>query len=166
MKADFDFRRVEARTWLAQFERLNLPALRRRSFLVSEFAAAVSFVCYSFCEDEDDFDFAEFAILHSWNRLGLCTVALVTDRVSDRIRAFAERYKNWVNVFESDMLVVGDIHSLSEDMLLNLARYFHTPYCLTIQDDGIPLGGADQLKLFLEKGYDYIGAPSVIDSWR
>ena len=149
--------------WLHIWERANLPMLQERSFPVSRYAGIITLVFYSFADNEDDFDMHEFAILHTWRMLGKVLVTLITDRYTQRIKLFKEQHSCYVSVVVSPKLKPGSIESMSEDCLSSLHEHFETPYCLVLQDDGFPI--QDNLDQFLGK-WDYIGAPSVRDSFR
>ena len=155
--------------WLYAWQRYNLPRLRDMSFHVSRYAGDVTLVIYSFGGDNDDFDFHEFSILHTWRILGKLAVSIVTDKPTDRIVEFKSRYSDLVSIKETDGLIsssndsISAINSMSADCMANLYKYFMTRYCLIIQDDGFPI--QDNLYKFLGK-WDYIGAPNVQDSFR
>ena len=149
--------------WLHSWERANLTLLRNQTFSHSRYADRLTLVFYSFANSEDEFDTHEFAILHTWRILGMVPLSLVTDRYTRRLRLFKDQHPEYVSIIISSMLKPGSIESMSEDCLCNLYRYFETPYCLVLQDDGFPI--QDNLEQFLGE-WDYIGAPSVRDSFR
>ncbi len=149
--------------WLYAWERYNLPMLRDMVFPVSKYASDVTLLIYSFGGSDDVFDIHEFPILHTWRILGKMPVSIVTDIPSDRVVDFQKKHSDCVSIKTTTGLVRSDVHSMSSDCMSNLYRYFETPYCLIIQDDGFPI--QDNLDRFLGK-WDYIGAPSVRDAFR
>ena len=76
---------------------------------------------------------------------------------------FQKQHPDFVVIKTTSGLVGADVNSMSTDCMINLHTYFDTPYCLIIQDDGFPI--RDNLGDFLGR-WDYIGAPSVRDSFR
>ena len=146
------------RKWLYAWEKMNLDRLRNVDFAPSKWRGVVTLVIHSFQPDEKMFN--EFPILHTWKMLGRLPVVIVTDKETAPMLSLRERYPDDVGIRLSPDLKRGDILSLSRDCLNNLPRYFETPYCLTIQDDGFPIG--KNLDEFLGK-WDYIGAPFVRD---
>lgn len=149
--------------WLYAWQRSNLPRLREMDLSVSKYAGELTLVIYSFGGSDDVFDVHEFPILHTWRVLGMMPVSIVTDTPSDRVVGFQRKYPDYVAIKTTQGLVRGDVNSMCVDCMTDLYRYFETPYCLIIQDDGFPI--QDNLNLFLGK-WDYIGAPSVRDSFR
>lgn len=146
--------------WLHIWERENLPTLREMEFRTSEYVKKLTLVVYCFWADKDDFDFLEFAILHTWRLLGRLPVVIVADRRTGPLADFAAKYQD-VFVRISSTLEQGSVPSMSRDCLMNLYTYFTTPYCLVLQDDGFPI--RDNIDDFLGK-WDYIGAPAVGDT--
>ena len=145
--------------WLHAWQRYNLPMLRSMEFSASKYASDVTLVIYSF----GGFDIHEFPILHTWRLLGKMPVSIVTDEPSASVVDFQKKCPDFVSVKMTDGLVRGDTNSMSTDCMTNLYKYFDTPYCLIIQDDGFPI--QDNFDQFLGK-WDCIGAPSVRDSFR
>lgn len=149
--------------WLHTWERYNLPMLRQMNIPISKYKGQITLIFYSFPKDQADFDTHEFSILHTWRMLGKIPVSIIADRLTDRLKVFQEQYAGFVEIRLTKSLVSGNIKSMSIDCMNNLFRYFNTPYCLIIQDDGFPI--RDNLDEFLN-GWDYLGAPCVKDSFR
>ena len=148
------------RKWLYEWEKRNLEGLRKMAFQPSRWRGQVTLLIHSFQPDEEMFYVNEFPILHTWKVLGRLPVAIITDKDTEPMAALKARYPEDVSIKMSPDLKRGDVLSLSRDCLNNLYKYFETPYCLTIQDDGFPI--RDNLGDFLGK-WDYIGAPFVRD---
>ncbi len=149
--------------WLYAWERYNLPMLRGMDYSASKYASDVTLLIYSFGGNDDVFDIHEFPILHTWRILGKMPVSIVTDKPSTRVADFQRKHSDCVSIKTTTGLVRNDVNSMSADCMSNLYKYFDTPYCLIIQDDGFPI--QDNLDQFLGK-WDYIGAPNVRDSFR
>ena len=144
----------------------ELHALRKASFRASAYSGEVTLVAYSFPPPEREgemFSRLEFAILHSWQILGKLKTALVVNRPFHEASRFAATHTDVVELQVAPGLVPGNIKTMSLDCIKNLHGRFSTPYCLVIQDDGVPL--RDTLRDFLGK-YDFIGAPIISDGWR
>ncbi len=125
----------------------------------------VTIIIYTFPkrgEEAKAFKRIEAAILRTWKVLGLLQTVIVVSHEFDAVVRFASLYSN-VTIKLQPALVFGDINSMSYDCIVNLHRYFTTPYCLIIQEDGFPL--QNRLCEFLGK-YDFIGAPSIRDGRR
>lgn len=153
-------RRKIARAWLRNEQRRMLPSLRGDALLPSPFQSDVTLITYTFPEDEDDFDFIEFAIRQSWRSLGILKTVIVADRMTARLSKFASAHPDFIDVQLESSLRPGDLSSMSDDCILRLHERFASRYCLIIQDDGFPIN--DNLGDFLGK-YDFIGAPAVRD---
>lgn len=153
-------RRRVAREWLRARQRQMLPSMRSEVLSPSRFADDVTLVAYTFPQEEEDFDFIEFAIRQSWHCLGKLRAVVVADRMTDLVKRFADDCSDWVEVQIEPSIVPGSIDTMSRDCIERLWTRFSTPYCLIVQDDGFPL--RDNLDEFLGK-YDYIGAPLVRD---
>ncbi len=151
------------RHWLYAWERMNLEELRSADFAPSKWRNDVTLLIHSFQPDESMFFVNEFPILHTWKMLGVLPTVIVTDYESDPMRKLKRCYPDDVTISLSPDLKRGDALSLSRDCLHGLDRYFNTPYCLVIQDDGFPI--RCNLDDFLGK-WDYIGAPCVKDRPR
>lgn len=151
------------RAWFRQFASFNLEKVRQFPFAVSRERLQVTLIAYVFFDREKDFSEVEFAILHTWRVLGKLSLVLVVDRMTDVLREFQARHPDVVRICVSSVLRPGSVDSMGADCVINLHRYFDTPYCLVIQNDGFPLRpGLDE---FVGR-YDYLGAPAVINSWR
>lgn len=148
------------RKWLYAWEMLNLEGLRKAIFSPSRWRREVTLLIHSFQPKEEMFYVNEFPILHTWKILGRLPVVIITDKETSPMSALKARYPEDVVIAISPDLKRGDVLSLSRDCLKNLYKYFDTPYCLTIQDDGFPI--RDNLGDFLGK-WDYVGAPFVRD---
>lgn len=148
------------RRWLYAWELKNIERLREASFSPSRWRGKVTLLIHSFQPKEEMFYVNEFPILHTWKMLGRLPVVIVTDQETSQMSNFRDRFPDDVSVRTSLDLKRGDVLSLSRDCLMNLDKYFSTPYCLIIQDDGFPI--RDNLEDFLGK-WDYIGAPCVRD---
>ena len=148
------------RKWLYAWEMLNLEGLRKSIFSPSRWRGEVTLLIHSFQPKEEMFYVNEFPILHTWKILGRLPVVIITDKETSPMSALKARYPDDVVIAISPDLKRGDVLSLSRDCLKNLYKYFDTPYCLTIQDDGFPI--RDNLGDFLGK-WDYVGAPFVRD---
>lgn len=148
------------RRWLYAWERQNLEGLRKLTFTPSRWRGQVTLLIHSFQPNEEMFYVNEFPILHTWKMLGRLPVVIITDKETAPMSALKNRYPEDVAITTSPDLKRGDVLSLSRDCLKNLHKYFDTPYCLTIQDDGFPI--RDNLDDFLGK-WDYVGAPCVRD---
>lgn len=148
------------RKWLYVWERHNLESLRKASFSPSKWRGRITLLIHSFQPNEEMFYASEFSILHTWKLLGSLPVVIITDRETAQMSSFSNRFPDDVSITISPDLKRGDILSLSRDCLKNLDKYFNTPYCLIIQDDGFPI--RDNLDEFLGK-WDYVGAPCVRD---
>ena len=148
------------RKWLYAWEKRNLEGLRKLTFASSRWRGQVTLLIHSFQPDEEMFYVNEFPILHTWKVLGRLPVVIITDKETAPMSALKARHPKDVSIAISQDLKRGDVLSLSRDCLKNLYKYFDTPYCLTIQDDGFPI--RDNLDDFLGK-WDYVGAPFVRD---
>lgn len=155
----FNLRGRAFKRWLHAWEIANLPVVRNLTFSPSKYANDVTLVIYCFGTSRNWFGPCEFSILHTWRMLGQLRVNIITDRETPELLAFKDKHAPFVTVTISSLLADGQgTAPLSQDCLCNLHRYFSTPYCLTIQDDGFPI--RDNLNEFLGK-WDYIGAPNV-----
>ena len=148
------------RQWLYAWEKRNLEGLRKLTFAPSRWRGQVTLLIHSFQPDEEMFYVNEFPILHTWKMLGRLPAVIITDKETSPMSALKARYPQDISIATSPDLKRGDVLSLSRDCLNNLYKYFDTPYCLTIQDDGFPI--RDNLDDFLGK-WDYVGAPFVRD---
>jgi len=148
------------RKWLYAWEKQNLESLRKFAFVPSRWRGQVTLLIHSFQPDEEMFYVNEFPILHTWRMLGLLPVVIITDKETAPMLTLKTLHPEYVSIAISPDLKRGDVLSLSRDCLKNLYKYFDTPYCLTIQDDGFPI--RDNLGDFLGR-WDYIGAPFVRD---
>lgn len=148
------------RQWLYAWEKLNLEDLRKYVFCPSKWRGKITLLIHSFQSDEEMFYVNEFPILHTWKMLGVLSTVIITDRKTKQIQDLMDRFPNDITIRISPDLKCGDGLSLSWDCLNNLDKYFDTPYCLIIQDDGFPI--RDNMDDFLYK-WDYIGAPCVKD---
>ena len=148
------------RKWLYTWEKQNLESLRKFAFVPSRWRGQVTLLIHSFQPNEEMFYVNEFPILHTWKMLGLLPVVIITDKETTPMFTLKARYPEHVSIAISPDLRRGDVLSLSRDCLKNLYKYFDTPYCLIIQDDGFPI--RDNLDDFLGR-WDYIGAPFVRD---
>ena len=151
------------RKWLYAWEKQNIDHLRKEVFAPSKWRGTVTLLIHSFQPDEEMFYVNEFPILHTWKMLGKLPVVIITDRETRQMSDLRSRFPEDVTIKLSPDLKRGDVLSLSRDCLNNLDRYFDTPYCLIIQDDGLPI--RDNLGDFLGK-WDYLGAPCVRDMPR
>lgn len=151
------------RKWLYAWEKQNIEHLRKEVFGPSKWRGMVTLLIHSFQPDEEMFYVNEFPILHTWKVLGRLPVVIITDQETRPMADLRSRFPEDVTIKISPDLKRGDVLSLSRDCLNNLDRYFDTPYCLIIQDDGLPI--RDNLGDFLGK-WDYLGAPCVRDMPR
>lgn len=149
------------RKWLCEFEKLNLLKLSYTNFAFSKWKDQVTLLFHSFWPN--DYEFNEFPILHTWKMLGRLPVVIITDKETGPMIALRDRFADDISIQISPDLKRGDVLSLSRDCLNNLYRYFNTPYCLIIQDDGFPI--RSNLDDFIGK-WDYVGAPFVRDTPR
>ncbi len=98
----------------------------------------------------------EGALLETWRHCGLLKTVIVSNEEHACLQKFAARFPNIIVQVEPS-LVPGDINTMSIDCNARLWKRFDTPYVLIVQEDGFPLRqGLDE---FVEKGYDFIGAP-------
>ena len=148
------------RRWLYAWELKNIEQLRETTFSPSRWRGKVTLLIHSFQPKEEMFYVNEFPILHTWKMLGSLPVVIVTDQETSQMSSFRNRFPSDVSIRTSLDLKRGDVLSLSRDCLMNMDKYFSTPYCLIIQDDGFPI--RDNLDEFLGK-WDYVGAPCVRD---
>ena len=146
--------------WLRDFQRRNLARLRDCRFSPSDISSELTLVIYTFPQAASDFDFIEFSIRHSWRTLGLLPTVVIADRHADPLDAFASANRDFVELQIEPRLRPGHIDSMSADCIQRLHARFQTPYCLIIQNDGIPL--QNNVREFLGV-WDYLGAPTVRD---
>ena len=124
-----------------------------------------SLVAYHFRPQEtadQSFQYLESAIRETWRHCGLLTTIIVTNEVTDAMRAFAEPFGFRVQLQTEPTLVPNRPETMSMDLNGRLVERFHTPYALLIQEDAFPLRPG--LGHFLET-YDFYGAPRTSDSW-
>lgn len=151
---------------LRDWQEKRLVALKTASFHVSKHFEDVTLVIYTFPpkEREDEmFKLIKCSILHSWEVLGQLRTTIVADRPFDAVNDFAAQHPNVVDLQIAPNIIPSNIKTMSLDCIKNLHTRFHTPYCLIIQDDGMPI--KDNLAVFLGK-YDFIGAPIISDGWK
>lgn len=149
--------------WLHRWELANLPLLEAGEYRTSRHVGTVTLLIYVFGLARERPESYQFSILHTWRTVGKLPVVIVTDRESSGMEAFRRRHPDFVSIVIADGLAEGDTYSMSLDCVRNLHRYFETPYCLIIQDDGFPI--QDRLEEFVGR-WDYIGAPNVRNSFR
>ncbi len=98
----------------------------------------------------------EGALLATWRNCGCLKTVVVTNAPHACVAAFAHRFSH-VEVQVEELLVPGDITTMSYDCNSKLYERFSTDFVLIVQNDGFPLRpGLDE---FVRKGYDFIGAP-------
>lgn len=157
---------MKSPTDLRAWQLSRLPGLRERSFPVSCHVDDVSLVIYSFPpkgREDEMFQWIEHSILHSWATLGKLKTVIIVHAKFRAAEAFAALHHDTVDLQVEPAIVPGDIKTMSMDCIKKLHSRFATPYCLVIQDDGMPLTA--NLGDFIGK-YDYIGAPIISDGWR
>lgn len=124
----------------------------------------LTLIAYCFHADETRFSRVEFGILQTWRCIGKYPLTIVSDRMTDTILRFKSSHGDICKVIISPILEAGKPDSMNLDCIVNLHKYFTTPYCLIIQDDGFPI--QSNIEEFLGK-WDYIGAPFVRDKpWQ
>ena len=160
MSAHFD----SCREWLLRWSAANIGGLRGLGFAPAERPDALTLIAYTFHADESRFARVEFGILQTWRTIGKYPLVIVVDRETKPVRDFADRHADACRVVLSPDLKAGDPASMNYDCIVNMHRYFKTPYCLIVQDDGFPIrGGVEE---FIGK-WDYVGAPFVRDKpWQ
>ena len=125
----------------------------------------VTILAYFYRTDEqveEQFPYTICAIYETWRHCGLMRTVLVVNKISPLVRAFRDRYPEWVSVQEESSLTPGSVDVMSVDCNLKLVSRFETPYVLIVQDDGFPLRPG--LEHFLGKA-DYLGSPFRRRSW-
>lgn len=160
MAIETDRTKPDPRMWLRDFQRRNLTQLRDCRFSSSDIGSELTLLIYTFPQDASDFDFIEFAIRHSWRTLGLLPTVIVADRHTNPLDSFARANRDVVELQIEPELRPGHIASMSADCIQRLHTRFQTPYCLIVQNDGIPL--QNNIREFLG-AWDYLGAPTVRD---
>lgn len=151
---------------LREWQTKRLEELKGASFRRSKYADRLTLVIYTFPPEgrEDEmFAWIKCSILHSWDALGQLPTVIIANRLFKAVEDFATQFADVVNVQEAPNVIPGNIKTMSMDCIKNLHARFTTPYCLVIQDDGMPLGG--NLDDFLGK-YDFLGAPIISDGWK
>lgn len=149
--------------WLHGWERANLPFLERFEFSPSKYEGSTTLLIYAYGSAHERPETYQFPILHTWRVIGKLPVVIITDRVSPGMEGFQAQHPGMVSITEAESLRDGDTYQMSLDCVRNMYRYFETPYCLIIQDDGFPV--QDRLGEFLGK-WDYIGAPGIRNGFR
>lgn len=151
---------------LREWQTKRLEELSGASFRQSKYADRLTLVIYTFPPEgrEDEmFAWIKCSILHSWDVLGQLPTVIIANRLFKAVEDFATQFVDVVNVQEAPNVIPGNIKTMSMDCIKNLHMRFTTPYCLVIQDDGMPI--KDNLAVFLGK-YDFIGAPIISDGWK
>ena len=146
--------------WLRDWHVANLERVRDCRFPPPKAPDKLTLILYSFLDDERLFDHHEFGILQTWRTIGKYPLVIVTDRKTARLDSFARQHQDACSIVISDSLKSGSIDSMNYDCIVNLHKYFSTPSCLIVQDDGFPIRGG--IEDFLGK-WDYAGAPLVRD---
>lgn len=103
----------------------------------------------------------ESAFRETWLQCGMMRSVIVTDRPTDELLAFADRFDR-VEIQVEPSLIPGNLYTMSADCDGKFAERFATEYLMVIQDDGFPLRPG--LGEFLGK-WDFIGAPYVRDKF-
>lgn len=97
----------------------------------------------------------ECAFLSAFRCFGLMKAVLVTNRITSRMKAFADRYQIELQV-EPALDSADGVKALCLDSVAKMHTRFKTDYVLTLQTDGFPINSG--LEEFVGP-YDYIGAP-------
>jgi len=142
---------------LRDWQEAVLPRLRALTFPDSKIKN-VTLLAYFFWRDErieTEFPAIECAFLSAFRCLGLMKAVLVTNRITPRMKSFAERYQIEIQT-ELALDSPDGVKALCIDSVSRLHSRFRTDYVLTLQTDGFPLNA--WLEKFLGQ-YDYIGAP-------
>lgn len=143
---------------LIEWQKQNIVSLRKESFVKSKIRN-VSVVAYYFRDEElldASFWRTEFAFLKTFQTQGVLPSVLVTNRKTDVIVSFCNRFNIEIQIAEN--LKPGRVNTLALDMVENLHSRFTTDFALIVQDDGFPM--RQGLEDFVGK-WDYIGAPWV-----
>lgn len=151
---------------LRDWQRKRLSELEAKDFIESKYADRVTLVTYTFPPDGREgemFDWIKCSILHSWDVLGALPTVIVANKSFKVVEDFAAKHARTVELQIAENIIPGNIKTMSLDCIKNLHSRFKTPYCLVIQDDGMPV--IDNLSEFLGK-YDFIGAPIISDGWK
>lgn len=151
---------------LRDWQTKRLEKLEKESFRNSLYSNDVTLVIYTFPRDgreEEMFSLIKCSILHSWDVLGKLPTVIVANKSFKAVETFAAKYPAEVEVQIATNIIPGNIKTMSLDCIKNLHSRFKTPYCLVIQDDGMPI--RDNLGEFLGK-YDFLGAPIISDGWK
>lgn len=150
--------------WLLRWSAANLPALRNVQFVEPGRPDQLTLIAYTFHKDETCFSRVEFGILQTWRTIGKYPLVIVTDRETETVRAFASKHTDACRIVISKDLKAGQPLTMNYDCIVNMHRYFETPYCLIVQDDGFPIQGG--VERFIGR-WDYVGAPFVRDKpWQ
>ena len=152
------------KAWLLKWGESNLPALRGLEFASPLRPESLTLIAYCFHTDETCFERVELGILQTWRCLGKYPLVIVADRLTDTLSRFNSQHRDACKIIISPTLQAGNPSSMNLDCIVNLYKYFSTPYCLIIQDDGFPIQAG--IEKFLGR-WDYVGAPFVRDKpWQ
>ena len=154
---EYNFQMEQSVYSLKEWREAVLPQLRALTFPDSEIKN-VTLLAYFFWRDErieTEFSAIECAFLAAFRCLGLMKAVLVTNRITPRMKSFAEHYQVEIQM-DSALDSPDGVKALCIDSVSRLYSRFHTDYVLTLQTDGFPLNAG--LERFLES-YDYVGAP-------
>src|SRR5574344_1297635 len=147
----------EATYTLRGWQEAVLPRLQARSFSDSPIRN-VTLLAYFFWRDgriETELPAMECAFLSAFRCFGLMKAVLVTNRITSRMKAFADRYQIELQV-EPALDSADGVKALCLDSVAKMHTRFKTDYVLTLQTDGFPINSG--LEEFVGP-YDYIGAP-------
>ena len=111
---------------------------------------------------DEHFLYLEGAIRETWRQCGLLTTVIVTNEITDAMRAFAEPFGRLVELQEEKSLIHGRLNTMSIDCNARLADRFHTRYVLLITEDGFPIRPG--IGRYMD-GIDFWGSPVGGDNW-
>ena len=151
---------------LREWQKKRLIDLTDKNFVKSKYAESVTLVIYTFPpsgREDEMFSWIKCSILHSWDVLGQLPTVIVAHKPFKAAEDFAAKHVGFVDLQFAPNIIPGNIKTMSLDCIKNLHSRFNTPYCLIIQDDGMPI--RNNLDDFIGK-HDFLGAPIISDGWK